>query len=502
MAAPVAARLHARRLRADIRVPRDHPAPERVRSELADEVASRVPRALAGALTGLLRADDSGVWLIRRLDVDVHLRRGDDVDVLAKIWAREIAAALRRVMDGVGDPANVVRFRSRAEQTAAFLTDLLAGRARGCWYHRAFAGVDVLPVSAAIRTVLERDRGIAVEALALLTEPARRALVATSSEADAERLAQLLLAGRPGLARRELLDVLGGAFRRWSTRALLDGESRDRLSLVLGCVAVEPRALDARLAPLMAALVRMRRRIALSAGPDARTLAAAVSTGDVRAVAEHWDGDDLPVILPLLSEPRDWLEPLVLKTAVDAPAHPTQAAKRARVYTPFGGGALLLTAAAELPWAELPAPESPSANLSPQAWLRFLAVLEALGTPAERHGLDDPVLRTLYGIDDGLRRPTAPAGRASAPRPEVAAGQRLLRAFAAPLRGFAHASDDHLRRNFLDVGAHLEADDDRWLVGVGRAPLHVILQMAGLDRRDLWVPWLERTVAIFPDEAA
>jgi hypothetical protein len=499
MSAPFQAQLHAKRLSADVRVPLDHPAPELARRVVADEVAGRVPDALGAALENVLRADDGGVWLIRRLEVDVHLRRDGDAGQLAGVWAREIALALRRLMDGEGDPANVIRFRSRGEHLAGFLGDLLDGGAHDRWYHGSFEGLRAMPLSAALRTALERDRADAVDALRVLSEPVRQRLVAAVTEPDANRLVSLLVDAEPTVTRERVLEVLALAWQARVGRAAALGEPRLRLTLLLRCLELEAEALDGRLAPLVAALVRVRMRIAEARG-EAMGRLDALLTGDAGTLARTWRVDDLPVILPLLRERVDWLAPVLSEMAAGTEDAPPARRERSSLYTPFGGAALLLPVAVSIAWEGLRAPKSPWPELPAQAWLRFVAILEALGGPARQHGLDDPVLRALYGIDAALHTPARIRSR-SPLRTESAAASRLLRAFAARLRGFSRSGDEHLRQNFLDVDARLEVDDGgRWLVHVGRPPLHVVLHMAGLDRQDVWVPWLERSVSIFPDD--
>jgi hypothetical protein len=74
----------------------------------------------------------------------------------------------------------------------------------------------------------------------------------------------------------------------------------------------------------------------------------------------------------------------------------------------------------------------------------------------------------------------------------------VLRNFAWKLPGFALSSLPHLFANFLDCSAAVEASE-LCVVRLGRAPLHLILGMAGLNRRSYQLSWMERPCAVFPE---
>lgn len=69
------------------------------------------------------------------------------------------------------------------------------------------------------------------------------------------------------------------------------------------------------------------------------------------------------------------------------------------------------------------------------------------------------------------------------------ASQRVLRKFARRIPGFSGASFQHLHSNVLDVGASVDAEDERTLVRVSRPPLDVMLNMTGINRSRPVVPW-------------
>lgn len=73
------------------------------------------------------------------------------------------------------------------------------------------------------------------------------------------------------------------------------------------------------------------------------------------------------------------------------------------------------------------------------------------------------------------------------------AGQSVMRGFAQRLNGFASSSMPFLWRNFLDVPASVEVEEEtgRWVIGLSRPPLDLVLRMSGLSRRTYELSWLD-----------
>jgi hypothetical protein len=81
------------------------------------------------------------------------------------------------------------------------------------------------------------------------------------------------------------------------------------------------------------------------------------------------------------------------------------------------------------------------------------------------------------------------------------AAQRLLRAFAWRLPGFAESSLSYLSANFLSFSASVEDEASRRVVYLGRPPLHLILGLTGMSRGTYRLSWLDdRPFALFPEQ--
>jgi hypothetical protein len=79
--------------------------------------------------------------------------------------------------------------------------------------------------------------------------------------------------------------------------------------------------------------------------------------------------------------------------------------------------------------------------------------------------------------------------------------QHLLRGVAYRLPGFAGSNLAYLSRNFFDFGATLEEEPARRVVRLGQAPLHLVLNMTGMNRQSYRLSWLdERAFALFQSE--
>lgn len=154
------------RLHNEYLAPRDHPAPERLRSDL-DEAARRyVPESCGQALSVMLDPSDPSVWVIERISVDLLM----DVTVLpaeqiAAIWARRMAESVVKTMARGEDGERVMRFPNRAAYLVHFLRDLAGGNAWSKWHYGQFDSLRGLPLPAAIREALFREPELAEPAL-------------------------------------------------------------------------------------------------------------------------------------------------------------------------------------------------------------------------------------------------------------------------------------------------------------------------------------------------
>jgi hypothetical protein len=69
----------------------------------------------------------------------------------------------------------------------------------------------------------------------------------------------------------------------------------------------------------------------------------------------------------------------------------------------------------------------------------------------------------------------------------------LMKEFAARLMNFGWSSAEYLTRNFLEGMSTLRIESGRVDVKLARAPLHIMLRIAGMDEQSYTVPWLNDT---------
>jgi hypothetical protein len=171
----------------EIAVPRDHPAPWRVRDHI-EQVTRCAQAELGQALSGYLERCDGEVILIRTLELELDLDVACDPPDVARALARRLTSRLVDCIES-GAP-QVLRFPSQAAYRARFITDLAAGNAWGRWYYAGFEGLRVLAPSAAIRTLLTDDAG--TETLAAIAEEQWPSLATVLGDADAWRVLDAL----------------------------------------------------------------------------------------------------------------------------------------------------------------------------------------------------------------------------------------------------------------------------------------------------------------------
>jgi hypothetical protein len=148
----------------------------------SDAAANDLRQYLDEAVSGLLaercdvhtapvvRPEDTSVWRIRRLDLNVSLDSGHvrAADASADVWSRQLALTLARVIQENEEGDTVLRFENCATFVARFVLDLAGNRAWGKWYYEEFEDLRMFPPSQAIRTVLLRESGLAADVIALL----------------------------------------------------------------------------------------------------------------------------------------------------------------------------------------------------------------------------------------------------------------------------------------------------------------------------------------------
>jgi hypothetical protein len=69
----------------------------------------------------------------------------------------------------------------------------------------------------------------------------------------------------------------------------------------------------------------------------------------------------------------------------------------------------------------------------------------------------------------------------------------LMKEFAARLMNFGWSSAEYLSRNFLEGMSTVQIESGRVDVRLARAPLHIMLRIAGMDEQSYTVPWLNDT---------
>jgi hypothetical protein len=169
--------------RNEITVPRDHPAPLRVRDHV-ELVTRRAQAELGHALSSYLERCNGEVILIRSLELDFDLDVACDPTDAARALARRLT---QQLVDSIESGApQVLRFPSQAAYRARFIADLAAGNSWGRWYYAAFDGLRMLPTSAAIRSLLTDDAG--TETLAAIAEVQWPSLATVLGDADLWRV--------------------------------------------------------------------------------------------------------------------------------------------------------------------------------------------------------------------------------------------------------------------------------------------------------------------------
>lgn len=507
-------------------LPRGAPDAATLRKRLDRLVQQRLPQAVGKSLQPPA-SDAEAVYRIRHLEIDLWidaLQNGDGE--IAQRWARLLLEAVVRTLL-LGSPDNVVRYVDHAHFLAAFLGDLLNGRAWSRWMYAEFTPLRNLPVGqVAAHLLAPRPELLAPVAQRLAHHHQLEPLLQQMGAAD------LHLIWAEGLGFRALPTVPPATPLRDRVLATLgdgvvlargDGavQRRNALRLYLHAVMTHPElAGNATLGAVCQHLVRLHQLWAAHPAPALWQALARREIGAAAAIAPLLTELDSP-----LSTARDWLvaslataegraylAQLVPHVApgVNA-ARPTMATKptqpeplRAhRVATSFAGLALLLpsiralglhrqmdaAARYQLLLMLVGRTQQPLAwgDAAP-TWLAGLSEREAERARAQAIHWPDV---TQWEDADSLTQLATDAADELGPLPGSVVAARVLRHFAQGLRGFADSSPGYLIQQFVHAPGHMERTDDALHVHVGRLSLGIVLHMAGRTEEQGEIPWLD-----------
>jgi hypothetical protein len=172
-------------------VPAGHPAPLRIRDRLDGILRRELPRTLARVFDSQFSDSDPSIWIIQQLDIEAAVNAAGEPEHITRALATQLGRSLNTALQE-GNQNNVRHFPNRAAYLASFLSDLAFGTAWSQWYYPSFAGLKMLPVSAALRTALGDDLATGRTALCLLAQGDLRKVVNSLTAQDARRVLERL----------------------------------------------------------------------------------------------------------------------------------------------------------------------------------------------------------------------------------------------------------------------------------------------------------------------
>ena len=504
------------RLTANYFLPAGAPDPHALQQRLDTLVRQRLPAELNGRLQPPAR-DQTAVYRIRRLELDlwVDIAGMSDADI-ARRWSQLLLRAVTRALL-IGADTEVVRFDDPAHFLAAFLTDLLAGRAWSVdkgWVYAEFAPLRGLAVGQ-IAAYLLSARPELLLPVAHRLHHARQLepLLRQMTRADIALLWPALGWGEPtGIASAAQLDALLPRLRPVPLqRGGRDALARNLLRLFLAAAIPQPElAAQSWAAAVCTHLAWLHQ---LWTARPAPFLWAALAAGEIAGIAplqpllDALDSD--------LAAPRRWLQ--IMMTTPQGRAYVARLAQNNQqitenrqqtteatrsLATSFAGLGLLLPFVRELGWHELLGNAGIYQLLLrlvgrdhvPLAWGDGAAawlsgVPDHLAEQARAQPISWPDLAAW--TDETELRAAASAAAILGDWPGSGAALLLLRRFAAGLRGFAGSPPAALIRQFIHLPGHLHLSANALEIHLLQAPLGILLRIASRDGPQGPLPWLQ-----------
>lgn len=433
-----------------------------IEARLSDVMRDRLPAALQRL--EVAAEGRAPLVFIDELHIEAVLATAWDDERLARTLAQRLMQGLQRqLQQPTGE--GVRCFASRAEWLAEFMLSLVQGHAWRRWWFRALDGLAALPVSAALRTLIQHEGDEAVQALLGLATGAQALVWQNLGEADGQRLLA-------HWSRRDAIATVPLPALLQAAQSLPGAGVPALLRAAVALQREHPGSLGGRTLTLLTVLAdELNRR-----GKPPSTTADAAAT----AWQEGLDAAEREQ-LAAWRQPGGPLGPP--GPSVDS----SQAEVAGTLHTPHGGAFILMTV---LHWLRWPArweeqlqPDAKAATLARMMSLDLIA--RALQPRSPGLVLGDAALRALWQLDDrpallGAHARAVRAAYRAVPGPKPSEG--LMRALAERVPGCAQGGAAYLRHNLLSMPAVLTLDHGARLaqVRLGRVPLHVLLLIAGL----------------------
>lgn len=509
--------------------------PERasVRARLDRIARQHLPDAMAEKLVP--SPDDEGaVYRIRNLHVDLWLDTlGMSDGEIADRWSRAlVTATLQALMRA--PPSEVVRYDDHAHFVAAFLDDLIAGRAWSRWVYEEFSPLRGLPVGQVVAHLLAPRPGLLVGVAQRLDRDRRLESLLTRLEPPDVRLIWErglgfggLTGGLPdvpikGAVLDRILEALGVgvAMERGGAEVV----ARNALRLYLQAAMAHPALVEApALGAVSCQLALLHQVWAARPGP---WLWEALARGEIEGPAAL-----VPVLDGLGSEmavARNWLRVMLVQPSGraylarlvplavpqvrvgDEPAalaedggREDQRTSPQQVVTNFAGLALLLPIIRDLGLYEHLEPEGVYQMLLAAVGSRYRPLAWGDAAPGWLSGVPPRAFEwareaavawpdlAAWGEPESLTRDAEAAADHLGLLPGAAFALLVLRRFAEGLRGFDASSPAYLAEQFINLPGYLTIGAETLEAHLSRAPLGIVLQMAGQDGDRGPIPWLE-----------
>ncbi len=490
--------LNINRLRNNYFILSEHPSPESLKGRLDDAVGKSLQSAISSFVMPLFSDKDVSIWFIRRLDVEVDVNAAWDREQIALCWSKQIVKALACLMQRNSDYQEILRFDSRAAYVAQFLIDLADGYAWQKWYYKTFEGLQMLPLSAAMRTLICDNPAVGLSALIHVSDKKLTNILKTLTVQDVTRILDgISKDGKTGdefCCYQELR-------KAWEITELELCNEFDEIKHVLRLY------------------VRVcQERVELS-GPTLKNVAIEL----VRKEAVSLDTS------PYKEQTKD--------------KHITPLTERRN--TNFGGVFLLLPLIDLLPITKATNNWPVIDDDATACLVRFLILMKCCGNERANQVFSDPLIRDLMGVppivsladllewqttisqenleyfldkiamwqsekgvDDKQKRIKARKDKLVDDMSYLSLAESfcksneidkalsigalsVMRDFSWRLPGFDGSSLAYLYSNFLEFSGSVDEEEDRRVVRLGRPPLNVVLNMTGMVRNTYKLGWLD-----------
>lgn len=391
--------IYVGQMRSEYLVSYQHEYPERVKSLLDDALGEKFVESLKKGVESVIDKTDESIWFIRELEVscslNIALERDACTELIAGETFKELLLALRQ-----SESDEVVHFPNKTSFLKSFIVSLLKSDAWEKWYYQSLEGLKYVPVSQAVRSVLNQKDTDTWAVLAELKQSEFSLLLNQFSSLDIRRL---LLEYKADTSAIIGIEILQGQFLSHLTKLLKadwvanpDRVERDGLSF-LRSMSQKGIIPDAESIKIVRALFTYFALLGDANSKLRSKYRKHIVSSNLSLLIKDIGAKLVDDLAPIVHLPSEFIQQLT--DLFERPSNAKSEESGQQYQSPFGGLVRLLPVLDEINFKEICKDWQELDGVSAEIVLRHLVLSSCLGSEKRSRVYVDSLLSYLQGFE-------------------------------------------------------------------------------------------------------